>query len=111
MKIVQSTKKNIDSLFSVFNISKTVSLVYKYSEPGDFQNITFIASNQYGSTPIDVSVDFGSSKKKGGLAWYIILSIVLGGVILIGVGVFIGLKYRKKRATKDSLLTVRNDED
>jgi hypothetical protein len=97
-------------LFSVFNVSKTVSITYKYSEPGDFKNITFIASNQYGSTPIDIPVDFDSSHKKGGLAWYIILSIVLGGVILIGIGVFIGIKYRKKAATKDSLLTVKNDD-
>lgn len=59
---------------------------------------------------IPVKVD--RPDNKGGLAWYIIVGIAVGGLVVVGLVVFIVIKQKRKRAAKDSLLsTSKNESD
>mgnify|MGYP003419653498 CR=1 FL=1 len=68
-----------------------------------------VASNQYGNSYQSIPVDFDEPDVgPGALAWYIILLIVLGSIAVVGLGVFLFIKYkRSKDSSKDSLLSAK----
>lgn len=45
-----------------------------------------------------------------GLAWYFILLIVLGCLLVVGLIVFLVIKYKKKELAKESLLSTSKQE-
>lgn len=97
----------------LFNLSKNVYITYRYNTQQDFDSIRIIATNAYGSSSRNVEVSFEKNPiTPGGLAWYIILVIVLGVLAIVGIGVFLFIKYKKKQgASKDSLLSVSKAEE
>jgi hypothetical protein len=112
LKVVNSIPGDADTAPQLSSLSKTVSIVYKYDQPGDFDVIRLIASNQQSSSSVNIPVDFDRPSGGKGLAWYIILAIVLGGLVVIGVVVFLIVRYRRKKSSKESLLsTSKNDSD
>lgn len=88
-------------------------LSYKIEEPGKFESIELIASNQYGNTIQSIPISFdGNSPGSKGLAWYIILVIVLGCLAIVALIVFLVIKYKKRKdISKDSLLSVSKPEE
>lgn len=62
--------------------------------------------NQYGSASKSIPVEFGNNDPGSkGLAWYIILVIALGSLLVVGGVVFCVVKYRRRKASKESLLS------
>lgn len=97
----------------VFNLSKQVFLTYNYDNTPNFDTLDLVATNAYGSTSRPIIVTFEANPvPHSGLAWYIILVIVLGVLAVVGIGVFLFIKYKKKQGlSKDSLLSVSKAED
>lgn len=112
MRVVVSAMGSPSSV-KLYNLSKNVFLTYNYDEKQNFSEIRVSAANAYGSTARVVQVSFESNPvPHGGMAWYIILVIVLGILAIIGIGVFLFIRYKKKQSiSKDSLISVSKGEE
>lgn len=112
LKVVNSVSNDGDTAPQLFSLSKTVSIVYKYDQPGDFDSIKLSGSNQQSKASVDIPVDFDRPSEGKGLAWYFILVIVIGGLLVIGLVVFLIVRFKRKNSSKESLLsTSKNDSD
>ena len=114
LKMVVSVASDGQGMASVYNLSSKVSFVYKYDKPENFTNITLIAQNSFGSSSRNIEVSFHHDPSRpSGLAWYMILLIVLGALLVVGLSVFLVVRYRKKKAeSKSSLLsTIKHESD
>lgn len=65
-----------------------------------------VASNEYNNYSRDIKISFDKDPVDNkSLAWYIILLIVLGCLLIVGLVVFLVIKYKRKQTSKDSLLS------
>lgn len=80
-------------MYCNYDASQTLRLKLNYRSPGDFDELTVKASNDYSSAVHQVTVDFRTNE---GIRWYTVMLMVLGGLTLIGTvfGVWV---YSKKR--------------
>ena len=83
------------------------NLVLSYNAPGNFNNITLVATNQYSSEHAEIKVSFTKGDDDStGIKWYTIMIIALIVVIIIGIAYGMYLKMIKNRKNKTvSLLT------
>lgn len=111
-RVVISVPGQNSDLIVSYNISQKVYLSYKIDKASDFKEINLIASNQYGTSSKYIPVQFEGQPNGSGLAWYIILVIVLGSLAVVGFIVFLVIKYKKGKAiSKDSLLSVSKQDE
>ena len=103
LKFVHSISGEGDERVQVALLSLKVSIVYKYDEPGSFNEMKLTVMNQYGSTSRMIPVDF-DPLGPGGLAWYIILVIAFGSLVVVGVVVFFVIKWRRRKVRNEILL-------
>lgn len=78
----------------VLNLTEEFYLKATYDEPGDFTNITIKASNDLSSATKVLNIEFDHDT---GMAWYVILIIVLLVVLGAGVGFGVFKKLKKRR--------------
>ena len=106
LRVALSLGSDSQGAVTFHNLSSTVSIVYKFDQPGNFDKITLEARNQYGNASRDISVEFDKDPiNPKGMAWYIILAIVVGALLVVGLVVFFVMRYRKGKSNKLSLLS------
>lgn len=99
LKLLISADSSAQGLAEIYRLNSTVTLTSKYDKLGVNMSIALRAQNTFGQAQRDITVTFDNGgDKPHGLAWYIILVIVLGCLMIAGVAVFLVVRYKKKAA-------------
>ena len=99
LKLIISSGNSGQGVAEIYRLNSTVALSSRYGKLGVNMSITLKAENTFGHAQREITVMFDNGgDKPHGLAWYIILVIVLGCLMILGVVVFLVIRYKKKAA-------------